>query len=478
VTGGAAGIGGKVDSSFVAVSGTPKVYVYAGNVTPDDFDGDSGDPLLAVPVEQDANACTFSYHTSGLAAGQYTVAFVAQSQNDAPSAADTLTFQGTTTVTVGASGETTKDFAPASVLRVGSGKTYSTISAAAAAASAGSVIEVDAGTYNDDVVVWRDDRVVVRGVGGRAHVHATHIINDISGDDKNNGKGIFLVQADGMRIENIELSGSVVPDDNGAGIRNEGRDLTVCNGYFHDNQNGFLGEATGTLTFEYSTFAHNGTGDGFTHNVYVDGGDKLIFRHNYSHHASIGHTLKTRSKENYILYNRIMDEADGTSSYTIDVPNGGFTVILGNLLQQGPDTDNSTIVAYGAEGLSSGRTHNLYVVNNTVVNDRGSGTFFDVASGSAVFQLTNNLLIGGGTVSTGKSPASQANITTSSPMLVNIASFDYRPTSNTPGINAGVTPGSAGTFSLVPVYQYQHPAQRTTRSAVGTIDVGAYEFSP
>ena len=479
VSNGAAGLRGNVDSSLVQVGGSAKVYVFAGNVTPDDFDGDSGDPLFAVAVEQNVNACTFGYRLPGLAAGQYTVAFTSQAQNDRPGAQDTLTFVGTSTVAVGSSGQTLKDFAPTSILRVGPGKTYSTISAAAAAATAGSVIEVDTGTYNDDVVVWRDDRVVVRGVGsGRAHVHATKTINDVSGDDKNNGKGIFLVQADGMRIENVELSGAVVPDDNGAGIRNEGRDLTVCNGYFHDNQNGFLGNATGTLTFEYSTFAHNGTGDGFTHNVYVDGGDKLIFRYNYSHHANTGHTLKTRAAENYVLYNRIMDEADGTSSYTVDVPNGGLTFLIGNLLQQGPDTDNSAIVAYGAESLSSGRTHALYAVNNTVVNDRGSGTFFQVASGASVLRLVNNLLVGSGTVASGKTADSQGNIQTSSAGLVDQAGFDYHLTSASPARNAGVAPGAAGSFDLTPVFQYQHPAHTEARAAVGTIDVGAYELGP
>ena len=157
---------------------------------------------------------------------------------------------------MGASGDAAKDFAAAKVLRVGSGKTYSTIAAAAAAATTGSVIEVDAGTYNDDVVVWRTDGVVVRGVGGaRAHVHGTRTIQFVSGDDKNNGKGIFVVNGDNMRIENMEISNAKVTDENGAAIRNEARNLTICNGYMHDNENGFLGAASGTLTMEYSTFA-------------------------------------------------------------------------------------------------------------------------------------------------------------------------------------------------------------------------------
>jgi hypothetical protein len=123
-------------------------------------------------------------------------------------------------------------------------------------------------------------------------------------------------------------------------------------------------------------------------------GDRLIFRHNCSHHAHIGHTLKTRARENHILYNRIMDEEDGDSSYIIDVPNGGLTFIVGNLMQQSPFTDNSDIVSFGAEGLSSGRPQELYAVGNTIVNDLGSGAFFNVAGGTTTFRSVNNLLVG------------------------------------------------------------------------------------
>ena len=41
-------------------------------------------------------------------------------------------------------------------------------------------------------------------------------------------------------IDNIELSGCRVLDKNGAGIRQEGSNLTIRNCYFHDNENGIL----------------------------------------------------------------------------------------------------------------------------------------------------------------------------------------------------------------------------------------------
>jgi hypothetical protein len=478
---GASAISGRIDSSFIDPAGQNRVYVFTGNVTPRDFNGTSGDPIAAVDVAQVANACTFSYATMALAAGTYTLAFTNQAQLDRPNAKDSIVFAAQAVVTVGASG-VTQDLLPATVLRVGAGRQYAPVAAASAAATDGAVIEIDTGTYPDDIVVWRQNRITVRGIGGRAHIAGTAVIPFTSGNDRQNGKGLWVVTGTGVRLENLEFSGARVTDQNGAGIRNEGTNLTVCNGYLHDNENGFLGGAYGTLKIEYSTFAYNGRGDGFTHNVYVDdgtnAGDRLIFQHNYSHHAKIGHLLKTRARENYVLYSRLMDEADGTSSYTVDVPNGGLTFLIGNLLQQGPGTDNSLIIAYGEEGLKAGRTQEIYAVNNTLVNDLGSGAFFSVASGTTVFRSTNNLYVGGGTLASDKASQSQGDVVTNSPGLVDRAGFDYHLTAGSPARDVGVAPGSAQGITLVPQYQYVHPAQREVRPVVGAPDAGAYEFAP
>lgn len=480
--GGPGTISGSVDSSLIDAAGDNRIYVWSGDVTPDDFDGDSGDPIASVQVLQDANACTFSYLKNSLAAGTYTIAFTAQAAQDVPGQNNTLTFSGRKVITVGSTA-VQQDFAAANVLRVGPSRTFTTLRAANAAAHDGDTIEIDAGTYTDDVTVWRQNDVVLRGRGGRAHLHGTKVIPFVSGDDQQNGKGLLVVSGSNIRLENMEFSGSQVTDQNGAGVRNEGRNLTICNGYFHDNENGFLGGAYGTLTVEYSELAHNGFGDiGHTHNIYVDdggsAGDQLVFRYNYSHHANIGHLLKTRAAVNYVLYNRLTDEADGTASYELDVPNGGRTFVIGNLIEQGPATDNAIIIAYGAEGLSGGRTHELYLVNNTIVNDRGSGTFMDVASGTAVFRTINNLFVGSGTLASGKTAQATTNLQTAAPQLVNLDGFDYHLTAASPARDAGSAPGTASGVDLTPVFQYQHPAQRQARPVSGTMDVGAYEFTP
>lgn len=467
---------GSVDSSLVDRFGVNRVYLFEGSVTPDDTDGNAADPVATANVVQTENACTWTYTFGSLNPGSYTIAFTNQAADDNPLQDDAIQFTGTTNIDITNAGNQVVDFAASSILRVGPTRTYATPSAAEAVARDGDVIEIDAGVYQDDVTVWRQNNITLRGVGGRAHLQSTRVIPYTSGNDQENGKGIWVIRGSNISVENIEFSGARVTDLNGAGIRNEGNDLSICNGYFHDNENGILGGAYGTLLIEYSEFDNNGLGDyGRTHNLYIDGGDYLVFRHNYSHHANIGHNLKTRAAENYILYNRLMDEASGNSSYAIDVPNGGLTYIIGNLVQQGVNTDNSAIISYGAEGLSGGRTHNLYVVNNTSVNDYGgSGRHIDIAGGTSSVLVVNNMFIGGGSTPSGTGVSN--NLVTSNPMLENIGNYNYRLTFNSPARNAGIEPGTGNGYSLTPVYQYLHANQRETRPTDTTIDIGAYEY--
>lgn len=358
--------------------------------------------------------------------------------------------------------------AQAATLTVGAGKMYPAPCAALAAAADGDVVEIDAGSYAGDVCAFRKNNLTVRGVGGRARL-------DAAGKNAA-GKGIWVIQGNDTVVENIEFLGAKVPDLNGAGIRQEGSNLTVRNCFFHDNENGILGGA-GQVLIEGSEFGHNGNcldPSGCAHNLYISQSvTRLTMRFSYSHHASSGHVLKSRARENHILYNRLMDEADGTSSYTIDLPNGGQSFLIGNLIQQGPGTENATIVAYAEEGASN-PGQDLYVVNNTFVNDRGSGTFLQV-NGSVPAVIRNNVFAGGGTV-TNQGNAMMAGNFTGDPLLVDRAGFDYRLKAGSPCVDMGVDPGMAGSMSLAPVFQYVHPLRSEMRVAAGALDVGAYEL--
>lgn len=475
---GQASLLGQVDSSLVDRSGNNAVYVYTGTVTPDDLGGAGARPYAVVPVLQDNGGCTWRYRFGALPAGQYTVAYTSQAANDDPTTNDAIVFTGTAGIIVPVGAAVVRNFSAARILKVGPGRAYSRLGAAASAAQNGDVIEIDAGEYADDIVVWRQDNLTLRGVGGtRAHMRATRLIPYTPGNDSENGMGIWVTKGRGITVENIEFSGAKVPDQNGAGIRVDGPDINICNSYFHDNENGILGGTGGNVLVEHSEFANNGIGEyGRTHNMYISSGTRrFTLRYSYSHHAHIGHNVKSRAQENHILYNRIMDEVTGSSSYDIDIPDAGLTYIIGNLIQQGAASDNSTIVAYGAEGAGN-PIHELYVVNNTIVNDRGSGTFLSVRSGTTA-RIVNNIFSGNGTVLSGPGTL-VSNLVSNTPGLASITGFDYRLTAASSARDAGTSPGSVNGFDLTPVHEYVHPAGQKQRARSGNIDIGAYEYSP
>jgi hypothetical protein len=308
-------------------------------------------------------------------------------------------------------------------------------------------------------------------VNGRAHLDA---------DGKYaQGKGIWVPKGKNTVIENIEFSGAKVPDKNGAGIRQDGGDLTVRNCYFHDNENGILGGTTGSkMVIEFSEFARNGYGDGQSHNLYIGHIGSLVFRFNYSHDANEGHLLKTRAGVNYILYNRLTEES-GTGSYEANIPNGGTTYFIGNLVQQGPTTHNSTLLSYLEEGRHAQNPgSDLYIINNTFVNQRSAGRFINVGSQGLVPAIvTNNILFGPGTL-TNQAIAVLSNNLTEDPLLADLAGFDYSLTPHSPAINAGVDPGlSLDRHLLTPLFQYAHPACAEERATVQKIDIGAFEWA-
>lgn len=365
--------------------------------------------------------------------------------------------------------EAMHEAAQPAVLRVGPQRQLKRPSAAAQIARDGDIIEIDAGNYDGDAAVWRQHRLTIRGVGGRAHLRAKGAHAE--------GKAIWVIKGNDTTIESVEFSGAKVPHRNGAGIRLEGASLTVRGCYFHDNQNGILTGANqaSDIVVEHSEFARNGFGDGQSHNLYIGNVRSFTLRFSYVHHALVGHNVKSRALRNHITYNRIMDENDGRSSYTVEFPNGGLAFVIGNVIQQGPATENSGIISYGAEGLTH-PLNELYFVNNTVVNDRSAGgVFLFVKAGADAARIVNNVFSGRGDLLSGPG-ALRNNVVAAKTDFVNPAGFDYQLKAGAAAIGRGVDPGSAYGFELRPSAEYAHKAEKRTRSRSGKLDVGALEY--
>ena len=386
------------------------------------------------------------------------------------------------------------------ILRVGPGRTYAKPSDAARAAGDDDVIEIDAGVYLGDVAVWTKNGLTLRGVGGMAHLKA----NGKSAQRK----AIWVIQGDNTTVENIEFSGAKVRDRNGAGIRQEGAGLTVRNCFFHDNQEGILSGTNldSDILIEHSEFARNGYSDGQAHNLYIGRVRSFTLRFSYVHHAVIGSNVKSRALANRIEYNRIMDGSDGRVNYSIDLSDGGLSFIIGNVIQQGPKTENYHLITFAPEGAGPGRNE-LFVVNNTLVNDRSSGVFVRNKTRIAA-HLYNNLFVGQGEVVTGDAilfgnvharreglrerakrwifgnhenplgglPGSAKNKLVEAPGFVAPMRRNYRLAPESPAIDAGVALETADGVDLTPRFEPGPPEKTIKRPQHGPLDAGAYEY--
>jgi len=365
--------------------------------------------------------------------------------------------------------------ASAATLRVGPGQPYALPCAAIAAAAPRDIIEIAGGiTYAGDACVVNANSLVIRGVDGRPHI-------DAAGANAQ-GKGTWVIAASNVTVENVEMSGARVPDQNGAALRLEGSNFTLRGSFLHDNENGVLStdNSASKILIETSEFGYNGYGTGFTHNIYIGNVASLSFRGNFSHDANVGHNLKSRAQVNTVTYNRFSSTSSsgaGKPSYEIDLPNAGTSYVIGNVIQQPPDNANPALLAYGEEGASN-RAQDLYVVNNTFLNDDASSGTFVLVGASVVTPvlLQNNIFGGTGTLITQATAIDRTNFRSAAPGFVDRANYDLHPTPNPLVVDAGSAPGvSASGVSLAPTSQYRHVASLEPRVNTGGIDIGAYE---
>ncbi len=274
----------------------------------------------------------------------------------------------------------------AATLEAGPGKPFPLPSQAIAKAQAGDVVRIAPGRYVDCAVI-RQDRLVIEGTGPGVAL----------ADKACAGKAILVVAGRDVTVRGLTLSGARVPDRNGAGIRAEGGTLTVEDVTFIDNENGLMTSAMpgASVLVSGSTFIRNGHCDpACTHGIYAGAIGLLRVERSRFVDTRIGHHIKSRAARTELIGNDIADGETGTSSFLIDIPNGGNVLIERNILQKGPRSSNAgTVIMIGAEGVTN-PTDEIRVIGNHLTSNQVVSTVFVNNRTTTPARLEANILNG------------------------------------------------------------------------------------
>lgn len=255
-------------------------------------------------------------------------------------------------------------------LTVGAGQVFPTFAAAMAQAKPFDHIRLALGRHADCASITTDD-LTIEGAGPADAV----VLDGVACE----GKGAFVVHANRITIRDMTLTNIRVPNGNGAGIRPEGIDLLVERVRFIDNENGILAAPSqnSTIIVRDSVFERNGVCNPLcAHGIYVNALGLLRVERSRFFETMVGHHIKSRGARTEVIDCDLADGALGTSSYQIDLPNGGALVARGNRIQKGPRSGNpGSVIILGEEGVTQ-KAGEILVEGNTLVVDGLEGVAF------------------------------------------------------------------------------------------------------
>jgi hypothetical protein len=384
---------------------------------------------------------------------------------------------------------------------------------AAVTLTAGDVVEVDAATYHDACQLTASGTsaapIVLRGAPGTRPVFdATGL--DLSGSGSVPRAIFQFTGGSYWLVQHLELENASNGSLNGAAFRLTAgsHDIVIEDVSVHDCQDGFMSDGVATVTVRSSDVFHNGAGDGYSHNFYLQGQTSVLVG-NHIHDSNGGQNVKIRSHDAALLYNRI----ENAGNYEIDLIQGPLTsladanaVLIGNVIVRPASSGNdSQVILWGTDnGSEASRDGSLYVMNNTVVLANGANRLFHAIQPAAGSQIIfdNNIVFatvaGAGMTSDSTTAAVLVGshnwvgsnialtgaltntLTGTSPGF--IGAGDVHLTAGSPAINdglAGLTylDGTGSAESAVPVLEFATPFGTAPRPSDGQLDLGAYEFA-
>ena len=274
--------------------------------------------------------------------------------------------------------------ASARVLQAGPGQEYELPSAAAAAAQDGDTVNIAPGEYFD-CAIWHASHLTIAAEGAGATLTDKACV----------GKAAFVIEGDGVTLRNLGFARIRVPDGNGAGIRAEGRDLTVISSRFDNDQVGILAGGGGALRIEDCSFTANGVSpDGKpTHAVLAGAIDLLAVSNSRFNHARGGDHIASAARRTELRTSQLADEGGRMTGALVHV--WGTEAVL--------DGNTFTLAAGAAARpgvvLATGDAAQITLRGNTLAAPDGSVPLLRNWAGADVTASANTVPPGGEAVS-------------------------------------------------------------------------------
>ncbi len=320
----------------------------------------------------------------------------------------------------------------------------------------GDLIEMLAGDYRGQPLVLVNRRLTLRGVGGRPVVQGEGKVGP--------QRALWTVRGGQVTIENIEFRGARAQDAAGAGIRQEGGQLSLRDCALYDNEHGLLAlnDDQAQLLIERTQFglAPRLQG-GLYHLLNVGRIGKLTVQGSRFQQGFEGHMIKSAARETVIRYNLLHDGNSGGSSYEIDLPRGGLATVIGNVIGQSARTQNRVMLAYGAEG-SAWERNALHLAHNTLINGLFTPAWFlrvwrDRLPKDTEVLAVNNLLVGPGIFWLGAAGHFEGNFPATAGMLTDNATHAFELPPDSIWRGKAVDPRQVQGHDLSPTAEFSPP---------------------
>jgi len=272
-------------------------------------------------------------------------------------------------------------------IEVGPDRTLKLPSDAEKIATDGDTIAIDPGRYLD-CVVWSANRLTIVGTTAGSVIITDKVCQ---------GKGIFVIRGDDTTVQKITFSRARDIDGNGAGIRLEGRNLTVEDSQFTNNESGILANDNpgSEITIVNSEFVNNGScQSGCAHALGVGRVGLLRVIKTKFWSTKLAHSISSAALRNELTDDVIEDGPDGTSSFLIDLPIGGTLLLSNAILEKGPRTSNRNAAILIGGGRTLQPTKKLIITGSHFTNDTGGRASFIVNWTSTPPVLNENTFIG------------------------------------------------------------------------------------